>query len=197
MSDWFQEHRHDLRYDIDGTVIKIDDLTQRERLGFTSRAPRWATARKFPPEERTTRLLAIEVSIGRTGRATPFAVLEPVVVAGSTVSMATLHNQDQVALKDVRPGDLVIVRKAGDVIPEVVAAVPEPGKRRAKKWTFPTHCPECGTPLVRRGAESDTYCVNPTCPAQCSNRSFTSPHAARSILRVSASSVWHNSWPRV
>ncbi|MGB7103450.1 MAG: NAD-dependent DNA ligase LigA [Acidimicrobiales bacterium] len=166
MSDWFQDHRHDLRYDIDGTVIKIDDLTQREQLGFTSRAPRWATARKFPPEERTTRLLAIEVSIGRTGRATPFAVLEPVVVAGSTVSMATLHNQDQVALKDVRPGDLVIVRKAGDVIPEVVAAVPEPGKRRAKKWTFPTLCPECGTPLVRRGAESDTYCVNPTCPAQ-------------------------------
>jgi DNA ligase (NAD+) len=166
MSDWFQEHRHDLRYDIDGAVIKIDDLAQREQLGFTSRAPRWAIARKFPPEERTTRLLNIEVSIGRTGRATPFAVLEPVVVAGSTVSMATLHNQDQVALKDVRPGDLVIVRKAGDVIPEVVAAVPEPGKRRKKKWEFPTHCPVCGTLLVRRGDESDTYCVNPTCPAQ-------------------------------
>jgi DNA ligase (NAD+) len=165
-SDWFEGHRHDLRYDIDGAVIKVDDLLQREQLGFTSRAPRWAIARKFPPEERTTRLLNIEVSIGRTGRATPFAVLEPVVVAGSTVSMATLHNQDQVAIKDVRPGDLVIVRKAGDVIPEVVAAVPEPGKRRAKKWMFPTNCPECGTPLVRRGEESDTYCVNPTCPAQ-------------------------------
>jgi DNA ligase (NAD+) len=165
-SDWFEAHRHDLRYDIDGVVIKVDDLAQRLQLGFTSRAPRWAIARKFPPEERTTRLLSIEISIGRTGRATPYAVLEPVVVAGSTVSMATLHNQDQVALKDVRPGDLVIVRKAGDVIPEVVSAVPEPGKRRAKRWTFPLNCPECGQPLVRRGAESDTYCVNPTCPAQ-------------------------------
>jgi DNA ligase (NAD+) len=165
-SDWFELHRHDLPFDIDGAVIKVDDLAERARLGFTSRAPRWAIARKFPPEERTTRLLAIEVSIGRTGRATPFAVLEPVVVAGSTVSMATLHNEDQVAVKDVRPGDLVIVRKAGDVIPEVVSAVPEPGKRRGKKWTFPLNCPECGQPLVRRGAESDTYCVNPTCPAQ-------------------------------
>jgi DNA ligase (NAD+) len=165
-SDWFAAHRHDLPYDIDGVVIKVDDLAQRRQLGSTSRAPRWAIARKFPPEERTTRLRSIEISIGRTGRATPFAVLEPVVVAGSTVSMATLHNQDQVALKDVRPGDLVIVRKAGDVIPEVVAAVPEPGKRRAKPWTFPLNCPECGQPLVRRGVESDTYCVNPTCPAQ-------------------------------
>ncbi|HEY5103831.1 MAG TPA: NAD-dependent DNA ligase LigA [Acidimicrobiales bacterium] len=165
-SNWFEEHRHDLRYDIDGVVIKIDDLAQRERLGFTSRAPRWAIARKLPPEERTTRLLAIEVSIGRTGRATPYAVLEPVVVAGSTVSMATLHNQDQVNLKDVRPGDLVIVRKAGDVIPEVAGAVLEPGKRRAKKWTFPAVCPECGQPLERRGEESDTYCINPRCPAQ-------------------------------
>jgi len=165
-SNWFEEHRHDLRYDIDGVVIKIDDLAQREQLGFTSRAPRWAIARKLPPEERTTHLLAIEVSIGRTGRATPFAVLEPVVVAGSTVSMATLHNQDQVALKDVRPGDLVIVRKAGDVIPEVVGAVIEKGKRRAKKWTFPTVCPQCGHDLERRGEESDTYCVNPLCPAQ-------------------------------
>jgi DNA ligase (NAD+) len=165
-SDWFEAHRHDLPFDIDGAVIKVDDLAERARLGFTSRAPRWAIARKFPPEERTTRLLAIEVSIGRTGRATPFAVLEPVVVAGSTVSMATLHNEDQVAVKDVRPGDLVIVRKAGDVIPEIVSAVPEPGRRRGKKWTFPLNCPECGQPLVRRGAESDTYCVNPTCPAQ-------------------------------
>jgi DNA ligase (NAD+) len=165
-SDWFEVHRHDLPFDIDGAVIKVDDLAERARLGFTSRAPRWAIARKFPPEERTTRLLAIEISIGRTGRATPFAVLEPVLVAGSTVSMATLHNEDQVAVKDVRPGDLVIVRKAGDVIPEVVSAVPEPGKRRGKKWTFPLNCPECGQPLVRRGAESDTYCVNPTCPAQ-------------------------------
>jgi len=165
-SSWFEEHRHDLAYDIDGVVIKLDNLAQREQLGVTSRAPRWATARKFPPEERTTRLLAIEVSIGRTGRATPFAVLEPVVVAGSTVAMATLHNQDQVALKDVRPGDLVIVRKAGDVIPEVVASVSEKGRRRKPAWSFPDHCPECGGPLVRRDEQSDTYCVNPACPAQ-------------------------------
>ena len=122
-SNWFAVHRHDLPYEIDGVVIKIDSLVQREQLGFTSRAPRWAIARKLPPEERTTKLLAIEVSIGRTGRATPYAVLEPVLVAGSTVSMATLHNEDQVAAKDVRVGDTVIVRKAGDVIPEVVSTV--------------------------------------------------------------------------
>lgn len=165
-SNWFEEHRHDLLYEIDGVVIKIDDLAGRAKMGFTSRAPRWAIARKLPPEERTTRLLAIEVSIGRTGRATPYAVLEPVVVAGSTVAMATLHNEDQVAAKDVRPGDLVVVRKAGDVIPEVVSAVVEPGKKRAKPWSFPSHCPDCGQPLVRVGLESDTYCVNPACPAQ-------------------------------
>ena len=165
-SSWFEEHRHSLVYDIDGVVIKLDVLAQREDLGFTSRAPRWAIARKLPPEERTTRLLAIEVSIGRTGRATPYAVLEPVVVAGSTVSMATLHNQDQVALKDVRPGDLVIVRKAGDVIPEVVAAVPEKDFKRKPAWKFPATCPECGGALERVGEESDTYCVNAACPAQ-------------------------------
>ncbi len=165
-SEWFAQHRYDLPYQIDGIVIKVDDLDQRERLGATSRAPRWAIARKLPPEERTTRLLAIEVSIGRTGRATPYAVLEPVSVAGSTVAMATLHNEDQVAAKDVRRGDLVIVRKAGDVIPEVVGAVPEPGRERGEPWTFPTHCPECGGPLERVGDESDTYCVNEACPAQ-------------------------------
>lgn len=165
-SDWFEIHRHDLVYEIDGVVIKIDDLGQRLALGATSRAPRWAIARKFPPEERTTRLRAIEVSIGRTGRATPYAVLEPVLIAGSTVAMATLHNEDQVALKDVRPGDLVIVRKAGDVIPEVVGAVIEEGHRRHAPWTFPTHCPDCGGTLQRVGEESDTYCINPNCPAQ-------------------------------
>jgi DNA ligase (NAD+) len=165
-SNWFEDHRHDLAYEIDGVVIKLNDLRQRATLGFTSRAPRWAIARKLPPEERSTRLLAIEVSIGRTGRATPYAVLEPVVVAGSRVAMATLHNQDQVAQKDVRPGDLVIVRKAGDVIPEVVGAVAEPGRRRKPAWKFPATCPECGAALVRVGEESDTYCVNPACPAQ-------------------------------
>jgi DNA ligase (NAD+) len=165
-STWFELHRHDLTYDIDGTVIKLDDLANRAALGSTSRAPRWAIARKFPPEERTTRLLRIEVSIGRTGRATPYAVLEPVVVAGSRVAMATLHNEDQVREKDVRPGDLVIVRKAGDVIPEVVGAVVVEGEARAALWNFPLVCPECGGDLRRRDAESDTYCVNPACPAQ-------------------------------
>ena len=165
-SSWFETHRHDLGYQIDGAVIKVNDLAQRRVLGTTSRAPRWAIARKFAPEERSTRLLAIEVSIGRTGRATPYAVLEPVSVAGSTVAMATLHNEDQVRIKDVRPGDLVIVRKAGDVIPEVLARVPEEGVARGAQWHFPAACPECGGALVRREGESDTYCVNPTCPAQ-------------------------------
>ena len=129
----WEEHRHDLGYEIDGVVVKVDDVDQRERLGFTSRAPRWAIAYKFPPEERTTLLRDIQVSIGRTGRATPFAVLEPVFVGGSTVGMATLHNEDQVRAKDVRPGDTVIVRKAGDVIPEVVGPVlvAAPGGHRA------------------------------------------------------------------
>ncbi len=165
-SDWLLAHRHDLLYEIDGAVIKVDDLALRSRLGSTSRAPRGAIARKFPPEERMTRLLAIEVSIGRTGRATPYAVLEPVVVAGSTVAMATLHNEDQVRAKDVRPGDQVIVRKAGDVIPEVVGPVLRSGVSRSDPWEFPSTCPECSSPLERSEGESDTYCRNPRCPAQ-------------------------------
>ncbi len=167
---YWQEHRHDLDYEIDGVVVKVDDSAQRARLGFTSRAPRWAIAYKFPPEERTTRLLDIQVSVGRTGRATPFAVLEPVFVGGSTVAMATLHNQDQVAVKDVRPGDLVIVRKAGDVIPEVVGPVLIEGGPRAEPWVFPTSCPSCGNPLVRPEGEADTRCVAADCPAQRDQR---------------------------
>ncbi len=161
--------RHSLAYEIDGVVTKVDDFALQKVLGATSRAPRWAIAFKFPPEERTTRLLDIMVSIGRTGRATPFARLEPVFVGGSTVGVATLHNEDQVAAKDVRPGDLVIVRKAGDVIPEVVGPVKDgPGvpKRRKPKWKFPTKCPSCGQPLVRLPGESDTFCTNIDCPAQ-------------------------------
>jgi DNA ligase (NAD+) len=161
--------RHDLPYEIDGVVTKVDDLALHGRLGSTSRAPRWAIAFKFPPEERTTKLRSIQVSIGRTGRATPFAMLEPVFVGGSTVGVATLHNEDQVQAKDVRPGDLVIVRKAGDVIPEVVGPVlsgPGVPSRRKPKWKFPTQCPSCGTPLVRLPGESDTYCTNIDCPAQ-------------------------------
>lgn len=162
----WQQHRHDLDFEIDGVVIKVDDIQQREILGFTSRAPRWAIAYKFPPEERTTTLVDIQVSVGRTGRATPFAVLDPVFVGGSTVGMATLHNQDQVAVKDVRPGDTVIVRKAGDVIPEVVGPVITPGAERPDPWVFPVNCPVCSTPLVRPDGEADTRCVAPDCPAQ-------------------------------
>ncbi len=163
-----EARRHDLGYDIDGAVVKVDDLALHERLGTTSRAPRWAIADKFPPEDRTTRLLDIMVSVGRTGRATPFAVLEPVFVGGSTVRLATLHNEDQVRLKDVRPGDLVVVHKAGDVIPEVVGPVIEPGTedQRAAPWQFPERCPYCSEPLVRHEGESDTYCTNIDCPAQ-------------------------------
>jgi DNA ligase (NAD+) len=178
---WVEAHRHDLDYEVDGVVVKLDDLTLRERAGHTSRAPRWAIARKLPPEERTTLLRAIEVSIGRTGRATPFAVLEPVFVGGSTVSLATLHNQDQVALKDVRPGDRVIVRKAGDVIPEVVGHVAS-DRRRPKRWHFPTMCPVCGAPLVRLDDEADTYCTNLDCPQQRNQR--IAHFASRSAMDI-------------
>lgn len=162
--------RHDLLYEIDGVVIKLDDLDLRDRAGSTSRAPRWAIARKLPPEERSTLLKAIEVSIGRTGRATPYAVLEPVFVGGSTVEFATLHNEDQVAAKDVRPGETVIVHKAGDVIPEIVGPVLKAGVQRPKPWKFPSACPTCGGSLVRLEGESDTYCVNLDCAAQRAQR---------------------------
>jgi DNA ligase (NAD+) len=161
-----EANRHSYGYDIDGAVVKVDDLAQRNELGFTSRAPRWAIAFKFPPEEKTTLLRGIMVSIGRTGRATPFAQLEPVFVGGSTVGLATLHNQDEVARKDVRVGDTVIVRKAGDVIPEVVGPVLAKRKKGARKWKFPTRCPVCDQPLVRPEGEADTRCVNVDCPAQ-------------------------------
>ena len=160
------EQRHGLGYEIDGAVVKVDDLAQRAEMGFTSRAPRWAIAYKFPPEEKTTRLNGIMVSIGRTGRATPFALLEPVFVGGSTVGLATLHTQDEVARKDVRPGDVVIVRKAGDVIPEVVGPVLAKRPKRLRRWTFPANCPACGSPLVRLEGESDHHCVNLECPEQ-------------------------------
>ena len=166
----WEAHRHDLDYDIDGVVVKVDDLALRDRLGETAHAPRWAIAVKFAPEERTTRLLRIEVSIGRTGRATPFAVLEPVSVGGSTVALATLHNEDQVQSKDVRPGDLVVVRKAGDVIPEVVGPVLSARAGDSRPWRFPATCPSCGGPLVRLAGESDTYCTTLDCPDQVVQR---------------------------
>jgi DNA ligase (NAD+) len=163
----WRDHRHMLDYEIDGIVIKVDDPIQQDLLGSTSRAPRWAIAYKFPPEERTTTLLDISVSVGRTGRATPFAVLDPVFVGGSTVGMATLHNREQVAVKDVRPGDMVIVRKAGDVIPEVVG--PAPLNKRPKgsvAWEFPVNCPSCGVALILPDGEADTRCFNTACPAK-------------------------------
>jgi len=164
--DW-QHRRHDLDYEIDGVVVKVDDLARRAELGSTTRAPRWAIAYKFPPEERTTKLRSIMVSIGRTGRATPFAQLEPVFVGGANVSQATLHNQDQVRAKDVRPGDTVIVRRAGDVIPEVVGPVVAERAPDAPEWDFPMTCP-CprGSTLVRPDGESDIRCVDARCPFQ-------------------------------
>tara|TARA_B100002049_G_scaffold237071_1_gene225987 strand:- start:26814 stop:28757 length:1944 start_codon:yes stop_codon:yes gene_type:complete len=159
-------NRHTPDYEIDGVVVKVADLAQREILGSTSRAPRWAIAFKFPPEETTTRLTAIRVSIGRTGRATPFAVLEPVFVGGSTVGMATLHNEDQVSAKDVRPGDTVIVRKAGDVIPEVVGPVLAERPTTSMQWVFPTVCPSCEENLERSEGDANTYCINRRCPAR-------------------------------
>jgi DNA ligase (NAD+) len=166
-----EANRHNLDYEIDGAVVKLDDLAQREQLGFTSRAPRWAIAFKFAPEERNTILDDIQVSIGRTGRATPFAVLQPVVVAGSTVGMATLHNREQVQLKDVRPGDTVVVRKAGDVIPEVVGPVLDKRPKNSKPWKFPDTCPcDLKSTLVQIEGESDTRCVEPSCPFQRDQR---------------------------
>jgi DNA ligase (NAD+) len=161
-----QAQRHSFGYEIDGVVVKVDDLAQRAEMGATSKAPRWAIAYKFPPEEKTTVLREIMVSIGRTGRATPFAVLEPVFVGGSTVGLATLHNEDEVARRDVRPGDTVVVRKAGDVIPEVVGPVPGKRKRGARRWRFPSACPVCGSALVRLPGEANHHCVNVDCPAQ-------------------------------
>jgi DNA ligase (NAD+) len=158
------EHRHELPYEIDGVVVKVDDLAVQQALGSTAKAPRWAIAFKLPPEERTTILRDIQVSIGRTGKATPFAVLEPVFVGGSTVGLATLHNQDQVRHKDVRPGDTVVVRKAGDVIPEVVGPVLEMRPDGLPEWEFPTQCPSCGQPLVRAEGEAQHLCLNPACP---------------------------------
>ncbi|MHB1533708.1 MAG: NAD-dependent DNA ligase LigA [Acidimicrobiales bacterium] len=162
----WQERRHTLDYEIDGTVVKVDDLAQRRELGSTSKAPRWAIAYKFPPEEKTTLLKGIMVSIGRTGKATPFAMLEPVVVGGARVSLATLHNEDQVKAKDVRPGDTVVVRRAGDVIPEVRAPVLARRPPGLVAWSFPPECPVCGAALVRLAGESDTFCVNVDCPGQ-------------------------------
>ena len=166
----FERRRHDLDYEFDGLVVKVDDLGLQARLGVDAKAPRWAIAYKFPPEERTTKLLDIEVSIGPSGQATPFARLEPVFVGGVTVATATLHNEDQVAAKDVRPGDTVIVRRAGEVIPEVVGPVLSERPEGSEPWSFPRDCPVCGQQLERAEGMSATVCVNYLCPRQVRGR---------------------------
>ena len=164
--DEWQEKRHELDYGIDGIVIKVNDLGQQAELGFVSRSPRWALAFKFPPEQAETVVDDIKVYVGRTGAITPVAWLTPVQIGGTTVSRATLHNEDEVARKDVRPGDHVIIQRAGDVIPEVVRVLTEKRSASSRPWHMPKKCPECGTELVREPGEAATRCINPTCPAQ-------------------------------
>lgn len=168
--EWATAQRHDLGYEIDGVVVKVDDTAVQAALGATARAPRWAIAYKMPPVEERTRLRAIEINVGRTGKTTPYAVLEPVVVAGTTITYATLHNEIQVQLKDVRVGDVVMVRRAGDVIPEVVGPVTTERRDDAVVWTMPADCPFCGGPLHRAESEAHHFCENVDCP----NRIFES-----------------------
>jgi DNA ligase (NAD+) len=169
----YAEHRHDPPYEIDGVVVKIDSVDVQRLLGSTSRAPRWAIAYKYPPEEVNTRLLDIRVNVGRTGRVTPFAVMEPVQVSGSTVENATLHNADEVKRKGVLIGDMVVLRKAGDVIPEVVAPVIDLRTGSEREFRFPSHCPACGTQLAREDGGVDWRCPNArSCPAQLRERLF-------------------------
>ena len=164
--DEWQEKRHGLDYEIDGIVIKVNHLGQQAELGFVSRSPRWALAFKFPPEQAETVVEDIKVYVGRTGAMTPVAWLTPVQIGGVTVSRATLHNEDEVARKDVRPGDQVVIQRAGDVIPEVVRVLKEKRPKSSRPWHMPKKCPECGTDLVREPGEAATRCINPTCPAQ-------------------------------
>ncbi len=173
-TEYWGEHRHDIEHEIDGVVVKVDEVALQRRLGATSRAPRWAIAFKYPPEEVTTKLLDIRVNVGRTGRVTPFAFMEPVVVAQSTVSLATLHNADEVRRKGVLIGDRVVIRKAGDVIPEVLGPVVDLRDGTEREFVMPTHCPECGTALARQKAgDVDLRCPNArSCPAQLRERLF-------------------------
>ena len=175
----FGHRRHEFDYEIDGVVVKVDDLATQSTLGADSRAPRWAVSYKFPPEERTTKLLDIEVQVGPGGQVTPIARLEPVFVSGVTVSAATLHNEDQVIAKDVRLGDTVIVRRAGEVIPEVLGPVLSERPADSRPWQFPTQCPACGSPLQRAAGEAATRCVSHACPRQIRGRieHYASRHA--------------------
>ncbi len=164
------EERRALPHEVDGAVLKVDDLEAEKELGRTSKAPRWATAYKFPAEEQTTTLRDIQVNVGRTGAVTPFAVLEPVHIGGVTIHTATLHNEDEIARKDLRIGDRVIVRRAGDVIPEVVAPVPSVRTGKERRFTMPRECPACGEPIVRPKGEAVARCTNIDCPAQSLER---------------------------
>ena len=163
-------HRGDLDYDIDGVVVKVDSFAQQAELGFTARAPRWAIAFKFPPEEKQTVLREIRIQVGRTGVLTPVAEFDPVPVAGSTIARATLHNEDEVHRKDVREGDTIIVHKAGDVIPEVVGPVLAKRPEGALPWKMPTCCPACGSPVIHEEGEVAYRCVSLDCPAQLKER---------------------------
>jgi DNA ligase (NAD+) len=170
----YREHRHDVEHEIDGVVVKVDEVPVQRRLGSTSRAPRWAIAFKYPPEEVNTKLHDIRVNVGRTGRVTPFGFMEPVVVSGSTVSLATLHNASEVRRKGVLIGDTVVLRKAGDVIPEIVGPVVDLRDGTEREFVMPTTCPECGTPLrPEKEGDADIRCPNNrTCPAQLRERVF-------------------------
>ena len=172
--DYYSQHRHDVEHEIDGVVIKVDSLMEQEKIGYTSRAPKWAIAFKYPPEEVTTKLLDIKVSIGRTGRVTPFAFMEPVKVAGSTITHATLHNSEEIVRKGVLIGDVVVIRKAGDVIPEVLGPVIDRRTGKEKAFVMPTHCPECSTKLrAMTEGDVDIRCPNiQSCPAQLRERIY-------------------------
>jgi len=171
---FYSDHRHDVEHEIDGVVIKVDSISQQQQLGFTSRAPKWAIAYKYPPEEVTTVLLDIKVSVGRTGRVTPFAYMEPVKVAGSTVTNATLHNAEEIVRKGVLIGDTVVIRKAGDVIPEVLGPVLDKRKGSEQAFVMPTHCPECSAELrAMSQGDVDIRCPNTqSCPAQLRERIY-------------------------
>jgi DNA ligase (NAD+) len=161
-----EARRPDLPWEIDGLVVKLDDFSLAARMGVISRAPRWAVAWKFNPPEAATRILSISVGVGRTGRLTPVAALDPVRIGGVTVSRATLHNEDELARKDIRPGDMVIIRRAGEVIPEVVRSLGNPGGKRGEAFSFPESCPVCSGPVVRPEGEAAHRCINPSCPAR-------------------------------
>jgi DNA ligase (NAD+) len=177
------EHRHDRDYETDGIVVKVDSLADQGEVGFTARSPRWAIAFKLPPEEKTTVLKSIEINVGRTGAVNPYAVMEPVFVGGVTVANATLHNEGEIHRKDVRPGDTVIVRRAGDVIPEVVGPVKELRPRGRRKWHMPETCPYCGNPIVLPEGQAKARCTGGySCPSRL--REYLYHFASRGAMDI-------------